>query len=182
MVLKKSVFLIILYLLFVILVSNSCKHNDSVNSKADSPDRESAFEPKKISFIYLDELDNDGKKIQIIIWKDPNFSSHYDKDGCFWEGLMYKLEGSGPFYEFMLEHASTQGKIWKRPEDSYMPYPNWFLEAKNNSNTPGRVTIGASDDNSFYLSVGVASHLRRFVAESDDCGMPNPFTFDYPNH
>ena len=179
---KLFFFVSLLCLLSAFLIFISCKHNEPVNPVFDISTTEkntaaSAF----VSYIYSDDLDNDGQKIQMTVWKDPNFSSHYDKDGYFWEGLMYKLEGSGPFYEFMLKHASTQGKIWKRPEDSYMPYPNWFLEAKNNSNTPGRVTIGASDDNGFYLSVGVASHLRRFVAESDDCGMPNPFTFDYPN-
>ena len=142
------------------------------------PKSVSPKEPERMIFVYQDDSGDNGHEIRLIVWQEEQFSRLTDEQKrCLWEGLMYELDGSGSYYEFMIQYAPKHGKIWKRPEDSKMDYPNWFLDDLEDDSKAGRVTISPSKDGKIYLSVGAASHLRVFVREPSDSTTPDPFAW-----
>ena len=137
-------------------------------------------EPEKITFVYHDEDAQDGSQdIRFTVWQEESFEPLSLEDGRFiFEGLMYEMEGAGRYFDRLLEYAPKRGKVWKRPEEERMPYPNWHLEDLHDGSRPGIVTIYPNKEEKFGMAMGAQSLLQMFIREPSDSKTPNPFYWE----
>lgn len=161
-------------------VTNSETDKMISESMTDTDIKSSApVEPEKRIYICYDRSEENVSEVRIIVWQEELSSPISDPENRYiWEGLMYEVEGSGKYYEWMSKVSEKSGKIWKRPENSLTDYPIWFLEPRPEYAESRGVTIyPAQKENTFHVQIG-SMDWHEFVCQPSASNGSDPFYWD----